>query len=110
MELIVLAVVTIIVYLAGAVHGWNLRERYAKRLLGMIAKQVEEQIEQETQNLTHIVIEKHNDTFFVYDKETNRFMAQGTTKDEVEEVLKQRFPEKRFACSEKILHEMGFLP
>ena len=109
MEFIVLAILVVFIYLCGAVHGWHLRERFAKRMLGMLVKQVEEHEQQEAENLTHIIIEKHNDTFFVYDRDTKTFMAQGNTKDEVEEVLKKRFPDKRFACSEKILHEMGFL-
>ena len=110
MEYIVLAGIVILVYLVGAVHGWNLRERHARRILNMFAEQVKEHIETESQNLTHIIIEKHNNTFFVYDKETNRFMAQGNSRDEVEGVLKSRYPDTRFACSEKILHEVGFLP
>jgi hypothetical protein len=109
MELIIFAIVIVFVYLCGAVHGWNLRERYAKRMLGMIAQQFEEQVQQQTENLKHIIIEKHKDTFFVYEKESNTFMAQGNSRDELEEVLKKRFPDTRFACSEKILHDVGFL-
>jgi hypothetical protein len=46
---------------------------------------------------------------FVYDKETKQFMAQGSSKEDVEKVLVERFPGKRFACPESILKEVGFL-
>jgi hypothetical protein len=32
-----------------------------------------------------------------------------TTKEDVEKVLVERFPGKRFACSESTLKEVGFL-
>ena len=47
---------------------------------------------------------------FVYDKDTEQFMAQGSTREAVEKVLVERFPGKRFACHESTLKEVGFIP
>lgn len=110
MEFILLAVFTFIVWCMGAVAGWNARENHAKKL---IAKHFEEFVEMEEQeqkeNYIHIVIEKHNDVLYVYDKDTNQFMAQGTNQVDLEKALVKRFPGKRFACPESILKEVGFL-
>jgi hypothetical protein len=46
--------------------------------------------------------------FYVYDRETNEFMAQGSSKDEVETNLRKRYPGKSFGCSESILSQTGF--
>jgi hypothetical protein len=105
MEFILLAVLIFVVWIMGAVSGWNAREKYAKQQIDKLFEQIEEV---EDEELIHIVIEKHNDMLFVYDKDTKQFMAQGSSKEDVEKVLVERFPGKRFACTESILKEVGF--
>lgn len=105
MELILLVVFTSIVWIMGGVYGWNAREKHAKRQMEKFFDQVEESKEE----LLHVIIEKHNDMLFVYDKDTKQFMAQGSTKEAVEKILVERFPGKRFACHESTLKEVGFL-
>jgi hypothetical protein len=90
----------------GAVSGWNAREKHAKRQMEKFFANVDEAEEEEQ---IHIIIEKHNDMLFVYDKDTKQFMAQGSSKEDVEKVLIERFPGKSFACHESILKEVGFL-
>ena len=106
MELILLAVLIFVVWIMGAVSGWNAREKHAKQQIDKLFEQIEEVEEEE---LIHIVIEKHNDMLFVYDKDTKQFMAQGSSKEDVEKVLVERFPGKRFACHESTLKEVGFI-
>jgi cytochrome c-type biogenesis protein CcmH/NrfF len=107
MEIILLVVLTFVVWIMGAVSGWKAREEYARQLTQKLIDGLQESVNEE--ELIHIVIEKHNDMLFVYDKDTNQFMAQGTSKEDVEKVLVERFPGKRFACPESILKEVGFL-
>jgi Na+-transporting methylmalonyl-CoA/oxaloacetate decarboxylase gamma subunit len=106
MEIILLVIFTFVVWIMGAVSGWNAREKHAKQQIDKLFQQVDETEEEEQ---IHIIIEKHNDMLFVYDKDTKQFMAQGTSKEDVEKVLVERFPGKRFACHESILKEVGFL-
>jgi predicted negative regulator of RcsB-dependent stress response len=109
MEIILLVVFTFVVWVMGAVSGWNARERHAKSQVEKHFQQIQEFVEEQEEEQIHIIIEKHNDMLFVYDKETKQFMAQGTSKEAVEKVLVERFPGKRFACPESILKEVGFL-
>lgn len=37
-----------------------------------------------------------NNTILMYNRETNEFIAQGNSYDELEELLKQKFPDKFF--------------
>jgi hypothetical protein len=90
----------------GALSGWNAREKYAKHQIDKLFERVDEAEEEEQ---IHIIIEKHNDMLFVYDKDTKQFMAQGSSKEAVEKILVERFPGKSFACHESILKEVGFL-
>jgi len=109
MELILLVVYTFIVWVFGAVSGWKAREEHAKqvteKLIDHLQQSVERQVEE---NVIQINIEKHNDMFYVYDRETNEFMAQGSSKDEVETNLQKRYPGKRFGCAESNLSQTGF--
>jgi hypothetical protein len=93
----------------GVVYGWNARERYASRVLERMATQIMmEQEQEEDEDRIFIDIEVHNGTIFVYNKETKEFMAQGSTRKEIEKVLESRFPGKIFAAPEaqlKVLHD-----
>jgi hypothetical protein len=109
MEIILLVVFTFVVWVMGAVSGWNARERHAKTQVEKHFKHIQEIVEEQEEEQIHIIIEKHNDMLYVYDKDTKQFMAQGSSKEDVEKVLVERFPGKRFACHESILKEVGFL-
>ena len=109
METIIFVVALIVVWLWGAVFGWQARERYAERRLAELLKHVEDGSTETPENHIHIVIEKHNDVFYVYGKDDNQFMAQASTIKELEEALQKRYPGKKFACPEKNMIEMGIL-
>jgi murein L,D-transpeptidase YafK len=105
----------ILVLLAGMIFciwfGWHMREAVAKykmQKLLELANQMEEE-EQLPDNYIKIVIEKHNDMFFVYDENDNTFLAQAPSKEELDKSLRARFPGKLFAVKEENLIEVGFL-
>ena len=108
MEIILLVVFTFVVWVMGVKSGWDARERHASRITKQFLDAMQDAEEQEEEQI-HIIIEKHNDMLFVYDKDTKQFMAQGSSKEDVEKILVERFPGKRFACHESILKEVGFL-
>lgn len=109
MELILLVVYTFIVWVMGAVSGWKAREEHAKKVTEKFIDHIQNSVQQQVEeNVIHITIEKHNDMFYVYDRETNEFMAQGSSKEEVETNLQKRYPGKRFGCSESVLSQTGF--
>lgn len=106
MDILILLVAVLI----GAILGWNLREAVAMLLVKKVLedlKQHEEPEDEETDERIPITIERHNNTFYVYSKEKNEFMAQGSTRAELEVVLADRFPGKRFAVDQKTLSELG---
>jgi hypothetical protein len=98
---------TLIIYgILCFVLGWRMREAYAKQVLKNFLTDVEN--ESPPDDMIPIVIERHNNTFFVYDDTDNSFMAQGNTRKELEENLSKRFPEKKFMASPANLKEVGF--
>ena len=108
METIVYCVLSL---LAGIVYGWRLRGIHLKVVTQKIMQELSEQLEEEAESdeLIQINIEQHSGVFYVYNKQTDEFMGQGSSKEQLEDVLAKRFPGKRFACPEKILKEVGFI-
>lgn len=107
MEIILLVVFTFVVWVIGVKSGWDARERHASKITKQFLDAMQD-AEEEQDSVIHITIEKHNNVFYVYDRETNEFMAQGNTQSEVETNLRKRFPGKSFGCPESVLNETGF--
>jgi hypothetical protein len=106
MELILLVAYTFIVWIGGAVFGWKAREEHARKITEQFIDHLQQS--QEDDDTIQITIEKHNNVFYVYDRHTNEFMAQGSSKNEVETNLKKRYPGKTFGCAESNLSQTGF--
>jgi murein L,D-transpeptidase YafK len=103
----------ILVLLAGMIFciwfGWYMREAVAKYKMQKLLELAQQMEEQLPENYIKIVIEKHNDMFFVYDENDNTFLAQASSKEELDKSLRSRFPGKMFAVKEENLIEVGFL-
>lgn len=54
-----------------------------------------------------VKIEKHKDTYYVFERETDTFVAQGRTAEELKEAMLKRFPHKTFMAPEEHLKEVG---
>jgi frataxin-like iron-binding protein CyaY len=97
-----------LVFAAGFLVGWNEREKWASKkvdaLLDMFNKEVEKQVEE---SRIDIKIEKHNDVYYVFNKHTDDFMAQASTRKELEDALAARFSGKRFFADAENLKEVG---
>lgn len=92
--------------------GWHMREVVAKHKMQKLleyAQQMEEDDDDLPDNYIRIVIEKHDETFFVYEEENKTFLAQATSKEDLDKSLRSRFPGKLFAVKEENLIEVGFL-
>ena len=88
--------------------GWFVRELVAIHRLKGITEELEG-FEDDEPDQVRISIEKVNDTYFVYNTDDNNsFMAQGNTRKELEDALRNRFPDTIFACPDANLKEVGF--
>lgn len=89
--------------------GWAFREYQARvrvdRLLDMME---EEGINLEPPTARKIRIEVVKDVFYIYDLETNEFLAQGENRMILEKNLADRFPDTFFAATQENLKEVGF--
>ena len=98
-----------LIFLAGVVWGWRLREKAAVRTLSKIIDSAED-LSEEQQDLLRIPvnIQRVDGELMVYSIKDNSFMAQGWDWDELEQRLTSRFPGKKFQATRENLIEMGF--
>jgi len=100
------------VFVFGFILGWVLREGMAKRrvdkLLAELEGDIEETVETIRKNVIPIRIEMHNGAYYIFNTDTDEFMAQGVTRPELELELAKRHPEKRFIATPENLKEVGF--
>jgi hypothetical protein len=107
MDFIIALLMCTIIFFLGVSFGWNLRERMAERVVKKFLEEMEDSAV-DSENLINIIIEKENNTYYVYDKEKNSFMGQANSRKELEDVLAERFPGKRFLADSDNLKEVGF--
>lgn len=98
--------------LVAFIWGYRFREYLATKkmdtLIGILNEQAKEREQEIQKNVMFVTIEKHNDMFLVYEKDTNKFLTQSTNQKELGENLKKMFPNKRFAASHQNLREVGY--
>lgn len=101
-----------LILIGGFALGWILREFVAvyrmRNMMDQFEYHVQEHIEHEMENMIPITIEYHDDKFYVYQQDDGVFMAQGTSRNELEENLSKRYPGKKFAANTSNLQEVGF--
>jgi len=78
--------------------GWKLRECYAQYQLHRLLKTVQTIDEIEPQKIPKIkvLIERNKDMFYLYNKETDVFLAQGTNRKEIQTYLEKTYPNTSF--------------
>ena len=52
-------------------------------------------------------VEKHGDVFYLFEKETDRFIAQGKDADEIRIILEKHYPNKTVFADKEHLETVG---
>ena len=107
----------LLIVLVSFAAGWIVREMYAEYRINSILDQLESEseLEEEEETLTvepesnvyHVILEHHNNEYFVYSRENYRFLAQGKTLDELKINLAKSLPGKQFGVTPENLRELG---
>lgn len=88
------AAIYFIVFFFGIVYGWVLHQRVITHRIQRLMNNMTSELETEA---IHISIEKDSSgMIYVYDKNSKMFMAQGKDRTEVEKILAEKYPGKKF--------------
>lgn len=97
------------IFAVGYACGWINRERAARNFVNKFIDENLEQLQKQAEEATiDILIEKHGEVYYVFQKEDSSFMAQGKNRRELETALAKNYPGKRFFASPQNLKEIGF--
>jgi len=74
----------------------------------ILTEQVKELTQKVKDSIIHVNIEKHGEVFYLFEKDTNRFIAQGTSFEEVKQHCETRFKDKSVIADEVQMNQLGF--
>lgn len=105
MEFLILIIAMII----GVAIGWQLRELHAMRQVHKLLASHELQIHRDEQDVdrTKMRLEQHGEAIYAFEEETDTFIAQGKTLEDLDTAIQVRFPGKKFSVREANLHEVA---
>lgn len=72
-----------------------------QKIIDAVGKQLE------NIKVIEVDIEKHQDDFYLFNRETSEFVAQGKSKEELVEAINRRFKGYRVLAQEEQLKELG---
>ena len=73
-----------------------------------LVEQIKDMQAQIKNTVIHVDIEKHDDIFYLYDKDTREFIAQGSNFEEVKQRCEARFKGKAVVADEVQMNQLGF--
>ena len=103
---------TLLLVIAGIWLGWKWREISAIRMMKQQRKEeqtsrIEELAEKIQQTFIETTVEKIGNIFYLHNKETGEFLAQGESPEELSNNLRARFPKNRFVMDKNDLNMIG---
>jgi hypothetical protein len=105
-----------LVYIACFILGWYARQWFAVLRLNYLLKEHNIDLPDFKEDLKSdisapelkIKVEKHKDTFYIYDANTDKFLAQGATRTECVDKLTKEFPKFDIVADPNNTSEVGF--
>ena len=82
-------------------------EKYLTAKNEALVEQIKDMQAQMKNSIILVEIEKHDDIFYLYDKDTREFIAQGTNFDEIRERCKTRFKDRAVVADESQMEQLG---
>lgn len=98
-----------LIFIVGILLGWKFREYTAVRKFNKMIKKAEEETPKQPNKIS-VKIERSGKMFYLYNSETDEFLTQGYSKEEIQENLKKRFKnvDMAFHATSENIKEVGF--
>jgi hypothetical protein len=90
----------------GFIAGWYGRERHAMLTIHKLLEAAEEAEENNPDKPERMRLERHGEVIYAFTTETDTFIAQGSTLEELDAAIQKRFPGKKFLIKESNLEEV----
>lgn len=101
----------LMIFICGFVVGWNCLKIWAtyraKKILSSLEVQTQTSHPKVETDKVNVEITREGDQCYVYDAATGEFLAQGSTKEEIIDILTKKYPTKSFNASADNMKEVG---
>ena len=95
-----------IIFVFGFVTGWMALRTLVQHRVKQFKEVMMAAIERDMPQEVNITFTKEGDLIQVHNSETQEFLAQGTTREEIVKILEDRYPKISFRASSKNLNEV----
>ena len=106
MEPFTIAGVAIVSFGVGIMSGISIRRRAEEKQADMILDEIEKVIEQQRQNTLYVKVDIVGDVIYVYEKETDKFLFQVKSVDELKKMLAEQFPNRNILTSREDMDKL----
>lgn len=96
--------------LAGFVVGWAISKiviGYFEAKNKVLQAEITALTETIKESMIHVDIEKHGSVFYLFEKDTGTFIAQGSSFEEISKHCKERFKNKSVVATEEQMEQLG---
>ena len=106
MELFTIVGVAIVSFGVGIMSGISIRRRAEKKQVDMILDEIEKAIERQRQNTLYVKVGIVDDVIYAYEKETDKFLFQVKSVDELKKMLAEQFPNRNILTSREDMDKL----
>lgn len=106
MELFTIAGAAIVSFGLGIMTGISIYRRAEEKEADMILDEIEKVIEQQRQNTLYVKVDIVGDVIYVYEKESDKFLFQVKSVDELKKMLAEQFPNRNILTSREDMDKL----
>jgi len=106
MDLFTIVGVAIVSFGVGIMSGISICRRAEEKRANMILDEIERIVEQERQHTLYVKVDIVGDVIYVYEKETDKFLFQVKSFDELKEILAEQFPNRNILTSREDMDKL----
>ena len=106
MELFTIVGVAIVSFGVGIMSGISICRRAEEKQADMILDEIERIVEQERQHTLYVKVDIVGDVIYVYEKESDKFLFQVKSFDELKEILAEQFPNRNILTSREDMDKL----
>ena len=106
MDLFTIVGVAIVSFGVGIMSGISICRRAEEKQADMILDEIERIVEQERQNTLYVKVDIVGDVIYVYEKESDKFLFQTKTVNELKDRLAKQFPNRNVLTSREDMNKL----
>ena len=106
MDLFTIVGVAIVSLGVGIISGISICRRAEEKRANMILDEIERIVEQERQHTLYVKVDIVGDVIYVYEKESDKFLFQVKSFDELKEILAEQFPNRNILTSREDMDKL----